>query len=404
MTGWLARAASLRPGRIAVEAPDGALTYAELLTRVRRTDVASGATVALDASPALDFVVGLHACLERGAIAVPVDPRLATAERERRARALPPPGGALLLFTSGTTGVPQPVALTRANILAQALGSAVALGLDPAERWLCPLPLAHVGGLMVLLRSAIYGTTAVLGPVDLDGVTLASLVPTQLSRALDAGLERPAGLRAILLGGAGAPRPLLERARLAGVPVAQTYGLSQACSSVTISIPGDLETQGAALPAVAVRIAADGEILVSGPTVAGGGELATGDLGRLDEAGRLVVTGRKVDTIVSGGENVAPAEVEAVLLEHPDVLDAAVVGRSDPEWGEAVTAIVVLRGGAGLDPEALKRFARERLAGFEVPKTIEIADAPLPRTASGKLLRRSLHAGSNVHPPGPATR
>jgi O-succinylbenzoic acid--CoA ligase len=392
MTGWLARAASLRPDVIAVEAPDGALTYAELRARVRRADVATGEAVPLEATPGLDFVIGLHACLERGAVAVPEDPRLTAAERERRGRAQPPPGAGLVVFTSGTTAEPQPVALTRANVLSQALGSAVALGLDRAERWLCPLPLSHVGGLMVLLRSAIYGTTAVLGPAELGGVTLASLVPTQLARALDAGLERPAGLRAVLLGGAGAPRPLLERAAQAGVPVAQTYGLTQACSSVTVSAPGDLETQGPALPGVGVRVAADGEILVSGPTVAGGGELATGDLGRLDAAGRLVVTGRRLDTIVTGGENVAPTEVEAVLLEHPDVADAAVFGRPDAEWGEAVSALVVLREGAELDPAALKRFARERLAGFKVPKAIEPAVAPLPRTASGKLVRRLLRA------------
>lgn len=395
VTGWLERAASLRPDRIAVEAPDGALTYAELLARAGRADVATRATVPLDATAGLDFVVGLHACLLRGAVALPVDPRLGEAERARvvGAAATPLEGACLLVHTSGTTGAPQPVTLTRANVLAQALGSAVALGLDPAERWLCPLPLSHVGGLMVLLRSAIYATTAVLGPVELDGVTLASLVPTQLSRALDAGLASPPGLRAILLGGAGAPRPLLERAAQAGLPVAQTYGLTQACSSVTVSEPGDLTTQGAALPGVGVRIAADGEIHVSGPTVAGGGEVATGDLGRLDAAGRLVVAGRKVDTIVTGGENVAPTEVEGVLLEHPDVVDAAVFGRPDPEWGEAVTALVVLREGSELDPAALRRFARERLAGFKVPKAVERASGPLPRTASGKLQRRRLQTG-----------
>ena len=169
--------------------------------------------------------------------------------------------------------------------------------------------------------------------------------------------------------------------------MAPTYGLTQACSAVTIGEVGDTHTSGRALPGVDVAIAPDGEILVDGPTVAGGGTLRTGDLGRLDDRGRLIVIGRKADTIVSGGENVAPAEVEAVLLEHPAVADAGVFARPHPEWGEAVTARVVLRSHA--TEAELRDWAGERLARFKVPKTIEVADA-LPRTASGKLLRREL--------------
>jgi O-succinylbenzoic acid--CoA ligase len=129
---------------------------------------------------------------------------------------------------------------------------------------------------------------------------------------------------------------------------------------------------------------------VTGPTVAGGGTLHTGDLGRLDERGRLIVTGRKADTIVTGGENVAPTEVEAVLLAHPAVADAGVFARPDATWGEAVAARVVLRPGhETTSPDELRAFCRARLAGFKVPKAFELADA-LPRTASGKLLRREL--------------
>ena len=196
---------------------------------------------------------------------------------------------------------------------------------------------------MVLLRSAIYATTAVIGPPDRDDVTLASLVPTMLARLLDDNATPGPRLRAVLLGGAPADRTLLTRARDAGWPVAPTYGLTEACSQVTVGEVGDVETSGRALPGVTVALAPDGEILVTGPTVAGGGTLRTGDLGRLDDRGRLIVTGRKADTIVSGGENVAPAEVEAVLREHPAVADAGVFARPHPEWGEAVTARVVLR-------------------------------------------------------------
>jgi O-succinylbenzoic acid--CoA ligase len=389
---WLPRAAALRPQRVALEAPEGRLTYAELLGRARAAAraLAPGERVPIEHPPGLDFAVALHACLLAGAAALPVDPRLA--ERERAALLAAAgtsvaPGVALVVHTSGTTGAPRPVELTLGNVQANALGSAVALGLDPDERWLCPLPLSHVGGLMVLLRSAIYATTAVIGPADTPGVTLASLVPTMLGRLLDAGAPPGPRLRAVLLGGAPAPRALLERAREAGWPVAPTYGLTQACSQVTVAEPGDLDTAGRALPGVGVALAPDGEILVTGPTVAGGGTLRTGDLGRLDDRGRLVVIGRKADTIVTGGENVAPAEVEAVLLAHPAVAEAGVFGRPHPEWGEAVTARVVARG--PVDPEELRAWCGERLARFKVPKAVELADA-LPRTESGKLLRRQL--------------
>jgi o-succinylbenzoate---CoA ligase len=404
---WLPRAAALRPDRVALEAPEGSLTYAQLLAAAC-LDVAPGGRVALALPPGLDFAVALHACLLAGAAAMPVDPRLAEREREALLASAdavvdgPPAGSraapraareddvALVVHTSGTTAAPRAVELTLGNVQANALGSAVALGLDPQERWLCPLPLSHVGGLMILLRSAVYGTTAVLGPPERatgHDVTLASLVPVQLQRLLDAGAAPGPRLRAVLLGGAPATPALLARARDAGWPVAQTYGLTQACSQVTVAEPGDLHTAGRALPGLAVTLAADGEILVEGATVAGGGVLATGDLGRLDDRGRLVVIGRKSDTIVTGGENVAPAEVEAALLEHPAVADAAVFGRPDERWGEAVTASVVLRRPA--DPEELRRWCTERLARFKVPKTVHTAEA-LPRTPSGKLLRREL--------------
>jgi O-succinylbenzoic acid--CoA ligase len=370
MEPWLERAAALRPNRTAVEAPDGSLTYAELLRRARSVKL-DGDVVPIALPPGLDFAVTLHACLLSGRAAMPVD------LRERRRPEAPSVGEdvALVMHTSGTTGEPQPVELTHGQILAQAQGTAAALAVTDDERWLCPLPLSHVGGLMVLLRSAIYATTAVIGPPDRDDVTLASMVPTQLARLT----EPPPGLRAVLLGGAapGVLRP--------GWPVARTYGLTQACSSVTIGEIGDSETSGRPIPGVEVTIAPDGEILVDGPTV--NGTLHTGDLGRLDDHGRLIVVGRKADTIVSGGENVAPAEVEAALLAHPAVAEAGVFARPDREWGEAVTARVVLHSPATEDE--LREFVGERLARFKVPKAIEVAET-LPRTASGKLLRREL--------------
>ncbi len=405
MEPWLERAAAAWPSRVAVETADGGLTYRDLLARARGLSASAGDRVAIVLPPGLDFAVALHACLLRGAVAMPIDGRLSERERTAQVREagividspLSGRGDAvshlpdgrdpcLVVHTSGTTGAPRPVVLSVGNVLANALGCFAALGHSRGERWLCPLPLSHVGGLMVLLRSAIAGTTAVLDVAGRDDVTIASLVPTQLARLLEAGIAPPASLRVVMLGGAPADPTLLTRARDAGWPVAPSYGLTQACSAVTVADVGDVSTSGTPLPGLRVAIAEDGEILVSGPSVAGGGVLRTGDLGRL-EGGRIVVVGRKSDTIVSGGENVAPTEVEAVLLEHPAVAEAGVAGRPDPEWGEAVTAFVVLRSGAS--ESELRSFCRARLAGFKVPKAVEVVDS-LPRNASGKLLRREL--------------
>jgi O-succinylbenzoic acid--CoA ligase len=260
------------------------------------------------------------------------------------------------------------------------------------ERWLCPLPLSHVGGLMVVLRSVIMATTAVLGPpeqVSEPGITIASLVPTQLQRLLDAGVEPGPDLRRILLGGGPMPRALLARARAAGFPVCPSYGLTQACSTVTVAEPGDLETAGRALPGVGVAVTEEGEIVVSGGTVNSLGSVRTGDLGRLDEQGRLIVTGRKGDVIITGGENVSPAEVEAVLAEHAGVRESAVFARPHPLWGEAITALVVPRDGVTLEQADLRAHCLERLASFKVPKAFEVV-SELPRTESGKVRRADL--------------
>jgi o-succinylbenzoate---CoA ligase len=319
---------------------------------------------------------------------------------------------AVVIHTSGTSAAPKPVELTYGNLLWSALGSAVALGLDRNERWLCALPLSHVGGLSILVRSAIYGTTAVvherfetesvLRALREQEVTLVSLVATTLARLLDAGLERPASLRCALTGGGPVPAALVERAAAAGVPVSLTYGLTESCSQVTTTPAAALAAgeHGAGPPlfCTRVRCAEDGEILLAGPTVAPAttvdGWLHTGDLGAIDERGRLSVTGRKADTIVSGGENVAPSEVEAVLEAHPDVLEAAVVARPDERWGEAVTAIVVLRedptGNGSPDTSSLRAHCAAALAPYKVPKRILVRAERLPRTRSGKLLRREL--------------
>jgi len=415
---WLPRAAAARPDRAAVNLLSYAGLDAAAATAARRLaarGARAGARVGIALPAGEHFAVALHAVLRLGAVAVPLDVRLPAAERARRADGCatvvdgPLDGDeadvelprqhdlgapAIVVFTSGTSGASKPVELTYGNWLWSALGSAVALGCPPGERWLCALPLTHVGGLSILLRSVIAGTTAIVhqrfeaGRVlaelrRADGPTVVSLVPTTLARLLDAGLREPPSLRWALVGGGPLPGPLHRRALEAGVPVAATYGLTEACSQVV--------TGGAPLFCTRVRLAPDSEILVTGPTLApaAGPELATGDLGRWTRAGTLEVVGRKADTIVSGGENVAPADVEDVLLEHPAVAEAAVHGRADPEWGEAVVATVVLHRGAHVEARLLRLHCAARLAGFQVPKDIAFASA-LPRTPSGKVLRRAL--------------
>src|SRR6185312_350356 len=409
-------------------------TYAELgaaaragAERLAELGVEPGARVAIALPPGLAFAGALHACLLLGAVVVPIDLRLAPEERARIAAGasalveepLPVSGGedrapashdldavALVVHTSGTTAAPRPVELTYGNILWSALGSGVALGVDPQERWLCTLPLSHVGGLSILLRSAIYMTTAVvherfetdraLRALEKEGITLVSAVATTLARLLDAGLREPPALRCALTGGGPVPAALRERALTAGVPVSLTYGLTETCSQASTLPAAALEdpahTAGPPLFCTRLRIAEDGEIMLAGPTVARSAELhdgwlQTGDLGRLDERGWLTVVGRKADTIVTGGENVAPAEVEAVLEAHPQVVEAAVHGRADPEWGEAVVATVVVRERVG--PDDLRGWCAARLAGYKVPKDIAFTVA-LPRTPSGKVARKDL--------------
>jgi len=421
---WLGRAARVRPHSVALRADDGALTYAELdeaanyAARCLSTlGVRPGDRVAIALPARQAFVETLHGCLRLGAVAVPVDLRLTAAEREQRTAGcvavvreplsgLPDAGAplrtthdlaatAVVVYTSGTTAGPRPVELTYGNWLWSALGSAAALGLQRHERWLCTLPLSHVGGLSILLRSAIYATTTILhehfdAEAAADEIacraTLVSVVPTTLRRLLDAGLHRPAALRAALVGGAPIGPALLARAHVAGVPTVTTYGLTEACSQVT--------TGGPPLFCTRVRIGARREILVAGPTVAPSatgedGWLHTGDEGSIDAAGNLTVTGRAGDTIVTGGENVAPTEVEAVLESHPAVAEAAVHGAEDSEWGERIVATVVLRAGHTATSDDLQGYCRARLAGYKVPKAFSFA-TKLPRTRSGKLLRRFL--------------
>jgi O-succinylbenzoic acid--CoA ligase len=438
LDNWLAQRAQSCPERTALVTEAASVTYAELeaeatwvARRLAAFGVRRGATAALTMHPRREEVVLLHALMKLGAIAMPLSPQLTDSEREtvlaserpavdlndaaeltQTEADLPLLGEhdmddlQCYILTGGSTGEPRQVGLTYGNFLFSAVGSAFNIGVEPADRWLCCLPLSHVAGLSIVLRSVIYGTTAVLlDGFDTDqvastltsgGITVLSLVSTQLLRLLEAGADLSTP-RAILIGGGPVPEGALEEALDRGATVVQTYGMTETCSQVTTLSPEDARRKvgsaGRPLLTTHVRIEGD-EILVQGPTVSHGaldpdGWLHTGDLGHIDEEGFLYVTGRRSEMIVTGGENVMPAEVESVILAHPAVADVAVFGRPDPEWQEAVCAMVVLTDGADAGERELREHSAASLAPFKVPKRFEFV-TELPRSASGKLLRGEL--------------
>ena len=300
----------------------------------------------------------------------------------------------------------------------------------PTDLWLSPLPLYHVGGLAALFRCCLFGAALVLqNGFDLDEVmhrlhnekiTLVSFVPVMLYRLLNQVNWRDTALRAVLLGGAAAPEELLQQSLAAGVPVALTYGLTEAASQVATLHPKDVLRKpgsvGKGLIYTSIRVIDQqgveqpsgeiGEVLVSGSTVMAGyygdpeatsqviraGWLHTGDMGYLDSDGDLWIIQRRSDLIVSGGENVYPVEVEKVLHKHPAVAEACVVGLSDPEWGQRVAAMVVVKTGCDLKEEALLSFARSLLAGYKQPRQICFV-SEIPRTSSGKVDRQRVRLG-----------
>ena len=448
---WLRQRAASTPSRVALIVDDQRWSFAELDARVdgaacalRARGVGAGQRVGIRAANSAGFVAAVHALMRLGCVLVPINTRLTASEvdwqvedaelalcledadllalmngrGEPREREFDLEAWHSIVYTSGTTGRPKGAILTYGNHWWSAVASALNLGLLPDDTWLACLPLFHVGGLSILLRSVICGMTAVVQPrfeaaevnraIDAHGVSIVSVVSTMLDRMLVERGERayPSSLRCVLLGGGPAPRPLLERAAAVRVPVVQTYGLTETASQLTTLAPEDalrkLGSAGKPLMGAQVRIAADGEIFVRGPSVSPGylkhpphGDwLNTGDLGELDGDGYLYVLDRRDDLIVSGGENVYPAEVEAALLAHPAVADAGVVGVADAEWGQAVGAFVVIAPGARVNGEELAAFCRQRLAGYKVPRLWEIRDS-LPRNAAGKLLRREL---KELHP------
>jgi o-succinylbenzoate---CoA ligase len=444
---WLQQRAQLTPHRLAIVADGQRWTFAELDRRVdgaaealRQQGVLAGHRVGVNAQNGAGFVLAVHALARLGAVLVPINTRLMHSEVDWQVHdaevslvlgdtavgtLMDYPNGPRtpsefeleaphsIVYTSGTSGRPKGAILTFGNHWWSAIGSVLNLGLVPEDRWLACLPLFHVGGLSILLRSVVYGIAAVVHTrfdpaavnraIDNEGVTSVSVVATMLDRMLAERGERayPATLRCVLLGGGPAPIGLLRRAVQTGAPVVQTYGLTETASQVVTIAPDDairkLGAAGKPLMGTQIRIEPDGEISIMGPTVSPGylhqpprtGWFHTGDLGYLDEDGFLYVLDRRDDLIVSGGENVYPAEVEAALLAHPAIDDAGVFGVEDADWGRSVAAAIVVRPGANLSVDNLAHFCRERLAGYKVPRQFVFRES-LPRNAAGKLVRREL--------------
>jgi len=333
-----------------------------------------------------------------------------------------------MVSTSGSSGHPKGVILSRNAFLASARASTANLGWQDDDRWLLSMPTAHVGGLSIVTRCLGARRCVALSKqprftaegfteeIESHRITLASLVPTMLHRLLQTSPSwmPPSHLRAILLGGAAAPKDLLAQAADREIPLLTTYGLSEACSQVTtqsyqalrrgVFNRGQLGV-GAPLAGTELRIQED-EIQVRGPNLMDGyhllsareplfldgGWFPTGDLGRLDEAGNLHVLGRTGDRIITGGENVDPVEVEAALLLHPNLREACVFGIEDPEWGQKVCAALVVAGSGPPGADEITTFLSLHLAGYKQPRSLIFVPA-LPLLPNGKLDRRAAAQG-----------
>jgi O-succinylbenzoic acid--CoA ligase len=375
--------------------------------------------VALDLPGGPDFVRALSEAWERGQAVAPLDRRLAKPARRRLLEALRPSwvidgqgrhpcqgaletedGDALVVATSGSTGVPKAAVLTHTAVAASARATSARLGVQPGcHRWLACLPLSHIGGLSVVTRALLTGADLVVHDgFDADRVAgaagpevLVSLVPTALARV---GASRFAK---VLLGGSAPPAALPPN-------VVTTYGMTETGSGVVYD--------GVPLPGVDVRLSPAGEVLLRGPMLLRAyrdgtapldkeGWLATGDAGHFDARGHLHVDGRLSDMVVTGGENVWPAAVEHAIGHHKGISEVAISSRPDPEWGERLVACVVPSDPASPPALAdLRALVSKELAPFAAPKELVLM-AQLPKTASGKIrrdeLRRQLSAPTANH-------
>lgn len=479
MPNWLQKRADLSPDKIALFYEGRQITFKQLHTKsiqvakqLRTLGVTDGSHVAIYSSNSPEMVYIIHALPFLGAVGVLLNTRLSKHELQFQIRdaqcshviyenidsvlsfeelegvcctSIPEvlqqeersfpihheitmEKPYTLLYTSGTTGSPKGVIHSYSNHWWSAVSSVLNLGLHEEDLWLAALPLFHVGGLSIMLRSVIYGIPVHLHKsfdvekvhhaIMKEGVTTISVVSVMVDRLLDElGEENyPSTFRCMLLGGGPAPAPLLEKAKAKSVPVFQTYGMTETSSQiVTLSAEDALRkigSAGKALFPAQLKISVEnrnaevneiGEIVVKGPMVTSGyfkrpdantetirdGWLYTGDLGFLDDEGFLYVVDRRKDLIISGGENIYPAEIEGVISGLDEVREVGIVGKEDSTWGQVPVAFVVLNNRDSITEEEIKQYSSQRLAKYKVPKEIFFVEE-LPRNASNKLLRREL--------------
>ncbi len=350
---------------------------------------------------------------------------------------------AVVLFTSGTTSKPKAVEITHANLTSYVMGTVDFASADPADAALICVPPYHLAGVSAVLSNLYAGRRAIylqrfdpaawLRLVHDEGVTNATVVPTMLDRIIAAYEKDPVELptlRNLAYGGSKVPQPLVRRTLdlLGNVGLVNAYGLTETSSTIAVLGPDDhreaygsddpaiarrLGSVGRAVPGIELQIrdadgtvlGADetGELFIRGPQVSGKytgigsvldaeGWFPTKDIASIDADGYLFIGGRSDDTIIRGGENIAPAEVEDALVEHPQIREVVAIGVADPEWGQAIVAVVVREDGvteADLDADAVREFARTKLRGSRTPDHVVFRDE-LPSTATGKILRRVL--------------
>ena len=432
----LVAASRARPEAVAVRLGGETLTYRELQAAAAQgagtlaaMGVGPGKRVALVGAPSLDWVKAFHAVGWLGAIVQPLSHKLPSAALDELLERFSPdrvlmgadlalapgnphplrlwPGSEtrIELASSGTGGRPRRVSLDGQQLFYSAVASALRLGHSPNDVWLDCLPLHHVGGLSILLRCAWYGTcvalhdgfevAAVQREIQSGCVTQISLVPTQLEQILEQGLQPHEKLRFLLVGGAPPSEKLLEDCAERGLPVAISWGMTETASQVATRRPGDLAPLAEGCPPLSfVELEVEGGALVVKGPLAPGGRFRTSDAGWF-RGGRVGVTGRLDDVILSGGENVDPLSIEQVLGAHPGVGDVLVVGRDDARWGQRPVAWLVAAGETRPDDSELAAWCRENLSSFAVPDAFRWC-ASLPRTELGKPSRagvRDLEAG-----------
>lgn len=329
-----------------------------------------------------------------------------------------------IMYTSGTTGFPKGVRQTAENHTSSALSAVLNSGLHDGDAWLHMMPLFHISGFSILARAVLYGSEVRLfekfdAAIAAEEITTGrvsgmSVVAVTLERLLtvieNGKLSVHPKFRTLLAGGGPIPVSYLKRAEQCGLPVLQTYGMTETSSqTATLSAIDALRKPGSAgKPLFFTDIRIDGgtepfvkgEILIKGPHVTTGyigkhtstqvlrnGWLHSGDIGYFDDEGFLFVSDRRSDLIISGGENIYPAEIEAVLAEHPQIVEAGVCAMQSDMWGAVPAAFVVVR--SPVEEKSLMEFCQTRLAAYKVPKAFHFVDE-LPRNASNKLLRKVL--------------